>query len=184
MKRVLVVLGLTLVVAGVLIGCGSPNKGPSVASANGGTGKSTATPHPTASVDRQQQALNFARCMRAHGVDVPDPDPNGGGGIRINAGKGTRAKVEAAQQACKQYLPNGGEPPSLSPQEMEQLRKFAKCMRDHGINVADPDPANPGIRINGAGPGDPKFKAAQDACQSLMPGGPGGPGPKTDEANG
>src|SRR5215468_4760311 len=119
MKRALVVLGLTLVTAGVLVGCGGGGKGPGVATANGGTTTASASPHPTASVDREQQAIDFARCMRAHGVNVPDPDPGSGGGIRIQVPKGGKAKLDAAQEACKQYLPNGGTPPSLDPQQLE-----------------------------------------------------------------
>jgi hypothetical protein len=60
-----------------------------------------------------------------------------------------------------------------------QMEDYAKCMRSHGIKDF-PDPvANPGgqgasFQIN-AGPGsdldhnDPRFQAANQSCQSLMP---------------
>jgi hypothetical protein len=43
-------------------------------------------------------------------------------------------------------------------------------MRQHGINMPDPD-ANGGIDMTGAGvdPDGPKFKAAQQACQQYQP---------------
>ncbi|ALG13003.1 hypothetical protein [Kibdelosporangium phytohabitans] len=52
----------------------------------------------------------------------------------------------------------------------EQTRKFAKCMRDNGVDMPDPEP--------GGGFGDkqidrtsPAFQKAMDACKSLLPGG-------------
>jgi hypothetical protein len=56
-----------------------------------------------------QAAVKFARCMRKHGVKVPDPDPNapgiaiGGPGINPND-----PKVQKAIQACQKLLPKNG----------------------------------------------------------------------------
>ena len=54
---------------------------------------------------------------------------------------------------------------------------FAKCMRDKGINVPDPEPGGGPVRIGpgtGIDMGDPKFEQAQDACAKelgdLIPG--------------
>jgi hypothetical protein len=53
-----------------------------------------------------EAALRFARCMRSHGVNVPDPDPNapgiaiGGPGMNPND-----PKVQEAVQACQKLLP-------------------------------------------------------------------------------
>ncbi|MBO0868505.1 MAG: hypothetical protein J2P15_08060 [Micromonosporaceae bacterium] len=169
----LAMMAVGLVAAGALVGCGSRNREPGIATVAGASAAGSARPAPTVSEDRQQQAVDFARCMRAHGVDVPDPDP-GSGGISIQIqGGGDRSKVQAARQACQHYLPNGGEPPSLNPQQLENLRKFAQCMRQHGVNVADPDPANPAIRLpDGLSPNDPAFQAAQQACRSALGGAP------------
>jgi hypothetical protein len=63
------------------------------------------------------QALKFARCMRAHGIDMPDPQAQGGG-IRIGGPSGSRSSgpntldpkspaFQRAQNACKSFLPNG-----------------------------------------------------------------------------
>jgi hypothetical protein len=88
--------------------------------------------------------------------------------------------MDAAMNACKDKLPNGGTPPSMNPQQQEQLREFAQCMRDHGVNMPDPDPNSGALRItqSGAapafGPDDPTFKAAQQACQDKLPGANGG----------
>lgn len=144
-------------------------------------GKNSASAHPSASVDPQEQARQFAQCMRDHGVDVPDPDTAGGPGgpVKITA-SGPPEGMDAAMQACKDKLPNGGTPPSLDPQQQEQLRAYAQCMRDHGVDMPDPDP-NGRLTITGSGgtgpkmgPDDPTFKAADQACQDKLPGKNGG----------
>jgi hypothetical protein len=165
-----------------LAGCGGHGRKPGVATV-GGTGK--ANPSPTASVDPQTALLNFARCMREHGVDMPDPDSDGKVTIMASGGStsGNKTQVDAAQAACRQYMPNGGAPPSMSPEELDQLRKFAQCMREHGVQMADPDANNGGLSIAGGtgrtegSPGldkrqsldDPNFKAAQEACKDKLP---------------
>lgn len=169
---------LLVVLAAALAGCGRHPTNSGIASVSGATPGRTGAPSPTASVDRMQQALAYARCMRAHGVDMPDPVADNDGGIRITLGtKGkvdgsTQAKVQGAMNACKQYAPNGGNPPSMSPEDLAKARSFAACMRQHGFDMPDPDPnGGGGIRINNSrGPDDPTFKSAMQACQSLLPG--------------
>ena len=50
----------------------------------------------------------------------------------------TLAQMEAAQNACKKYAPEGGGR-NLTPAERvareEAVRRFAKCMREHGVNL-------------------------------------------------
>jgi hypothetical protein len=126
--------------------------------------------------------------MREHGVDMPDPETvggggggSGGGGVRITVTGAPGAGMDAAMNACKDKLPNGGTPPSMSPEQQEQLRAFAQCMRDHGVDMPDPDPNSGGLRISSSGgpafgPDDPTFKAAQEACQDKLPGALSGKG--------
>jgi hypothetical protein len=58
---------------------------------------------------QQQAFLDWAQCIRQHGVpDLPDPDFSGGGvRIAIHGGPGSQAAMQAAQQACKSKLPAG-----------------------------------------------------------------------------
>jgi hypothetical protein len=174
-------LALTLTVAA----CGGGGKANGVASLSGAN-KPTATTSPGGGNDRQM-ALAFARCMRQHGIDMPDPKFNGNGisqGFTARrGGKGPDdPKFKAAQQACNKYLPNGGQPTKPNPQEQQQLLQFARCMRQHGINMPDPKP-NGGIEVKG-GPGtvnpdSPTFKAAEQACQQYEP-----KGKKSTQSNG
>lgn len=174
------VLGLLLAVS--VAGCGKPSADNKVASA-GGQNTTTATSSAKADgLSNQERALKFGQCMRDNGVsDFPDPKVTDDGGISMDAPTGAdRQKVDAAMQKCKQYLPNGGEPPKLDPQHLEQERKLAQCMRENGFpNFPDPSDSGPQINSNsGVDPNDPKFQAAQQACAKYAPAPPAGKGPQ------
>jgi hypothetical protein len=111
---------------------------------------------------------DFAKCMREHGVEMPDPktSPDGKGmSIAIQGDGADQSKLEDAQKACKHLMPNGGEMKPPSAEELDKMRQQAKCMREHGINMPDPDPSGQGTRTIG-GPGDDpkKFEEAAKAC--------------------
>jgi hypothetical protein len=158
------VLALTLAVAA----CGGGGNSDGVASVGG---KATATTSPGGSSDPQQAALAYARCMRQHGVNLPDPQVSGDD-IDLGLPRGVNRddpRVRAAEQVCRTYLPDGGptvDPPT--PQMLQQTLAFARCMRQHSINIPDPKPGS-GIDARGANPNGPKFNAAQRACQPLLP---------------
>lgn len=141
------------------------------------------SPSSTSSAAREQQAevkfADFARCLREHGIEAEvATGPGGEGhGLKIK-GSGGPAKMEAAQKACKKYEP---EPQklNLSPQEKveraEAVEKFARCMREHGIEVhASSSEGHVSIQIHakpGAAPNpeSPAFQKAQSSCQKLLP---------------
>lgn len=169
--RKLVLLSTILL---AVTGCAAAtDAGDGVATAGGG-----ATPAPSASTGAGDgddgDGLKFAQCMRDEGLTwFQDPEP-GQRGVRIRVPQGQdKAKVDAAMEACKKFLPNGGEPPKLDAEALERGRQMAKCMRENGVpNFPDPGP-NGEIRIDGGklgvGPGDPEFEAAQKACARFMP---------------
>jgi hypothetical protein len=164
--RMGLVPGLLLVLALAVTACGGGGgKSDGVASLGD---KATATTSPGGSGDPQQAALAYARCMRQQGMNVPDPKPGGDVGLAVlpEGVNPDDPKFKAAQQACQQYAPDGGQPPKLNPQQQQQLLAFARCMRQQGINLPDPTPDG-GIDERGIGvdPDGPKFKAAGQACQ-------------------
>jgi hypothetical protein len=167
------VLALALAVAG----CGGGDKTDGVASLGGG--KATATTSPGGSSDPRQGALAYGRCMRQRGIDMPDPKIDAAGRVAQQLPPGVdpdTPRFKAANEACKQYAPDGGQPPKLTPQQQQQMVAFARCMRQHGMNIPDPKPDG-GIQVDGAkgvGPDDPKFQAAEQACQQYLPEGDGG----------
>ncbi|HEX8861131.1 MAG TPA: hypothetical protein VGC06_18975 [Actinomycetes bacterium] len=158
-----------------LTACAGGKQPDGVASLSG-SAKPTATTTAGGSGDPRQAALQFARCMREHGIDMPDPKFNGNGGISITVHAGGRGpkpddpKFKAAEQACQRFMPKGGQTRRPNPQQLQRALQFARCMRQHGIDVPDPG-ADGGIQIRGSGPDDPRFKAAQQACQQYAPDG-------------
>jgi len=152
--------------------CGDRDNSDGVASL-GGADKPTATTSPGGSSDPRRGALAYGRCMRQHGIDMPDPKIDAAGHVAQQLPPGVdpdTPRFKAAEQACQQYRPNGGQPPKLNPQQQQQLLAFARCMRQHGMNIPDPKPDG-GIQVHGAkgvGPNDPKFQAAEQACQQYQ----------------
>ena len=144
---------------------------PQVASAQTAKPKAS-TSASAAATDDPDAPLKFAQCMRAHGISW-FPDPNSGKtSIMIPKGQ-DHTKFDAAQEACKQYLPNGGDRPKPSAEELENARKMAQCMRENGIpNFPDPNPDG-GISIDpkklGASPDSPIWKRAEAACSQYAP---------------
>jgi hypothetical protein len=164
-------MGLVLGLLLALAACGGGDKGSGVASLGGG--KATPTTGAGGSQDERQAALNWARCVRQHGVNLPDPQLSGDGGIiqRFPRGVGKGPddpKFRAAEQACRQYQPDGGQPGRPSPQEQQEALAFARCMRQHGISMPDPQITAEGIVEQfptGVDRDDkPRLRAAEQAC--------------------
>jgi hypothetical protein len=121
--RLAVLVAMPALVLAVAACSDGGNNTDGVASLSGANKPTTTTSAgPASKQDAQQAALEFARCMRQHGIDMPDPDPNGGGIVVKRSARNGRnapepeddAKFKAAQQACQQYLPNAGKGPVLN----------------------------------------------------------------------
>ncbi len=105
-------------------------------------GSSGKPPSATAPSIAEQQ-LNYAVCMRAHGV--PNyPDPTTGSGINalpLNSGINIQSPAfRAAHEACAKLNPANSvpEPAESESQKLADL-KYAECMRAHGVpNYPDP----------------------------------------------
>ena len=188
-------LCLGLLLAFAAAGCGGSSGDDGIASASSAKPKpsATASQGKTDPKDVQAALLKFARCMRANGLpNFPDPKLGSDGGVGISLPDGVSPeKAEKVQQKCRQYLPNGGEPPKLDPKELERQRQFAKCMRANGVpDFPDPQP-NGSLKVqnkatggpnskggpvtSGIGPGNPTFDNALNACRKYQPkGGMGG----------
>jgi hypothetical protein len=163
-------VALTLIVAA----CGDDGNSNGVASltdtggtaTNGSSGSSGASPK-----ERQEAELKFAKCMRDHGVDMPDP-VNGRFELRVKPGN--QKQAGEAQRACQKYLQDAA--PRMSEEEQAKVREaaldYARCMREHGVDMPDPKFEEGGGMTLRMPPGtrddDPKFKDAQKACEPIM----------------
>jgi len=175
----------------LVAGCGSGAKTPTVAqlgsstSPTGSGGSSTGSgPANQSSGSPGSQAVAFSACVRAHGVpNFPDPKItiHGNGtsvAIGITPAISSNPHFKAAQQACMKLLKGGpGEEPNrpITPQEQSQYLKAAACIRSHGIpSFPDPTFSSGGVHLPktaGVNLHSPQVRAAEEACQSLIPGG-------------
>lgn len=184
--------GLLLLTA--LTACTANAGGPSgVATLESAAPNAETSAEPSASLDPEAARLAFAECMRDQGVDISDPDtapgPGGGGGFAFGTKDGDPEEFEAALDACDHFLEQAaGERREIDPEMQDRMLEFASCMREHGINMPDPN-TDGGIMIqrnddgtvnNGddtLDPSSPEFQEAQEACQPIL--GDDLPGPRT-----
>jgi hypothetical protein len=215
MKRpILGRLAIALFATAVLTACGSAAADDRevaslsttpAADATAGTGDTTGdTTDSTEPVDPSEAPLKYAECMREHGIDMPDPTVSDDGGVMIAVGGPTQVdgeagtdgpdpeEFEAANKDCQHFMDDavaGFDPPSEEDQKkmQEQALEFSKCMREHGIDMPDPQfsAEGGGLSVSIGGPDgsvpiddgpliDFNSKEFQDASEAC--GGPGGGG--------
>ena len=148
----------------------------------------------------EERLLAFAECMRENGVDFPDPVVEADGTVTFGFRPGGRAgaagfeevgrdpDLPAAQEACGGMLEGLAFGPGQGGADLIELQdtllEFAQCMRDHGVDMADPDLSRfgpggndddqPGGPFGAIDRDDPDFAAAFEVCQQQLPqaGGP------------
>lgn len=173
--RVFVIVVVVVVLSG---GC-SAGADPGGVASLGGRRAADATPRPEP--DDQEAYLAFARCMREQGVDMPDPEVGDGGRVemRMFAGGLSEAGMQAAHEACESHLPRSGRVGAGGGEGRTAMLAFARCMRDHGVDMPDPDPDTGGIVIRrddseapAFDPADESFQRAERECRHHL--GPAG----------
>ncbi|GAB3849757.1 hypothetical protein GCM10027610_073500 [Dactylosporangium cerinum] len=134
-----------------------------------------AKPKGGSSRDADNSYERFAACMREHGQDIPDRDPDSGN-VAITPPAANPGPWNSAMSACRQFLPNGGEAAVVDPQQLEGLRAYAVCMREHGVELTDPDPTTGKSQFGGRLANatrdqivnDPAYKSADAACEDRL----------------
>ena len=200
---------LTVLALTALLGaCGSGGGSNGVATlggenAAGADGNGSGSDEEPTEAETQEAFRKFAQCMREHGVDMPDPQFGDDGGVMINgtATAGSEEvdpkQFEASDKECRKHIEGVVDArrkeidPEQEQQMQEQALAFAKCMREHGIDMPDPQFESGGggrfaIALGtpdggGLDPNDPTFQDAQEACSEeagmeLPAGGKAGPG--------
>ena len=167
---------------------GSPSS--AGAGAAPGAGGSTSAGGATGSTS----AVAYSDCMRSHGVPkYPDPGSNGevpkGSAQQFGV---SNSQFQAAQSDCQHLLPSGGSlqqqaqqcfnagecPAALVQQLLTAQRRFAQCMRSHGVpNWPDPTVGSEGRPIFNLIPAGithsqehlPRITTTMTECQRLDP---------------
>jgi hypothetical protein len=109
------------------------------------------------SPDEMQDAmLEYAACMREHGIDMPDPEfTEEGGGFTVSqeageAGGGPGDEdFAAADEECGEIMEDiRSQMPDMDPAEVAELQDkllvMAQCMRDKGYDFPDPEVSSDG----------------------------------------
>lgn len=123
----------------------------------------------------EEARLAFMDCLRDKGVDVQIAPDGRGMAIRSEAlsaragsSAGPGGRTEDALGECRKQT--GWAPPEPSEAEKVEMRdralRFARCMREHGVDMPDPSPD--GLMTLRANPGSPTFRSAQRACDDGM----------------
>jgi len=128
------VVAVVVAAAVLLAGCASPGyQGKKVATLR--TGGNAATAEPARS--DEDKSRDYEKCMADHGVRFPKSEEEA-----RNFQPDEQAMREG-DEACRPLLPNGGQPPPLDAKQLDEMRQQAKCLREHGVDMPDPDPNNP-----------------------------------------
>lgn len=150
----------------------------------GGGGSSASSASMPSLSTLTSQALAYAKCMRSHGIPIfPDPTvqdsaTNKGVGFSLGSGIDQHSpQFQSAAKTCQKQTGFGHITAAQFQAGMNAALKFSECMRSHGIQNF-PDPVEHGGNIQiGPGPdsgidqNSAQFKAANKACQLLLPGG-------------
>jgi hypothetical protein len=124
--------------------------------------------------DFRKAALRHARCMREHGIDMPDPTFDRKVQMDVPQSASKQA-MQRAEDACSKYLEavRGPEPTAEQEREFrENALKHARCMREHGINLPDPTFSDGRVQMRlpaGLGPDNPRFQEAASKCSKYDP---------------
>jgi hypothetical protein len=131
-----------------------PVAGALLASACGGGGDGKSSTAAQASPDTWPR---YAKCLREHGVDMPDdPKKMPANGVTI---------TDKAQAACKGLAPQGKAIDMKDPATREKFTRVARCMRKHGIDMPDPNADGSNMPApNWDGGNKAKFDAAMKVC--------------------
>jgi hypothetical protein len=129
-------------------------------------------------LDQSQAEVEYAHCMRSHGV-TDFPDPSASGGFQLKGGPSsdlnpTNPTFQKAQAACQSIM---GANHGTSAQEAEdgaKLLQYAECMRSHGVpNFPDPFRHTDGgygfLFTPSLDQSSPTYLAADKACHNLLP---------------
>jgi hypothetical protein len=166
--------GLAAGLALALGGC-DRDSGGGIATARGAgaTGGVPASAGPSApATDPDERALQFARCLRDHGLDAPDPGE--GGPVKIRPGTTVdKKRLSAAYEACRPFAPpDSPKARGLTPAEVDQVRQFAVCLRDNGVpDWPDPEPDGSfgDDRAVIEAKKSPRLAEALRTCEHLLP---------------
>ena len=162
-NRLLILVG----VISLLVASCSANEPAGVASISGTT--STQAEGGTEDLD---PLLAFAVCMRENGLeDFEDPIVDSDGKVEFlsKAESETKDRFDAAFAVCGPLLDNtvlgASRDDAEAVEKLDALLELARCMRNAGIDMPDPDPSG---QFDEFDKESPEFEAAYEQCADLF----------------
>ncbi|MYW05684.1 hypothetical protein [Streptomyces sp. SID3343] len=116
-------------------------------------------------------AVSFTTCMRERGYDLKDPQFDDQGLPRIDEqGKRGEPQYEKARQECRKPLDAAVQAQGVQGKNTADLLPFTRCMREHGVDIADPTPEQGNaLRLDKQTMNSPAWKTSLDACRGQLP---------------
>ncbi|SMD09151.1 hypothetical protein [Kibdelosporangium aridum] len=127
---------------------------------------------PAKSEEISRTAVGFSQCMRDRGHQVPDPAFNEDGLPVFQEPEDERRTqgYQTDRQQCRQPLNDAMVAAGVPNQKgtPEQWLAFARCMREHGVDMPDPTPDNR-FTIEKNLYDSPAWQPAFEACDEHLP---------------
>lgn len=184
------IASLLIVLAVLASACSESDDTEAVASLEGTETEAPADgAEPASSNEEEAEAalLDFTQCMRAQGIEIGDPTMDANGNLQMPPIEletsseddmgAAMTEMDAAFAECDQHLQGavmGSPDPGADAEFEDAFIEYAGCMRDHGIDMPDPDFSADGgmmIDLGGGTPGDQdEFDAAHKECQPILAG--------------
>ncbi|MFG1920519.1 hypothetical protein [Cryptosporangium sp. NPDC048952] len=121
----------------------------------------------------QADIAKFTKCMRANGIpdfEAPTVTPPSGdepGHVESRLPKDVDQDV--VRKATEKCAP--GRPAKARPADVKKLKRYAKCMRENGVENFPTPSADGSLRLSKdeIDPESDEFKAAEEACEKYLP---------------
>lgn len=182
---------LLIIVALLASGCSDGDDTEAVASLEDTATEAPETAEAELSTEEEAEAamLDFTQCLREQGVDVGDPTMGADGNLQLPPIEVSgefdpeddpdvmMAQMDAVFAECDQHLAGitlGAPDPGANVAFEDAFVEYAGCMRDHGIDMPDPDFSGDGgmmIELGSPTAGDQaEFDAAHEECEPILAG--------------
>lgn len=125
-RRITMVAAATLLLAAATACSSDDSEGVPSAGGEGAPGADEAQ-------NSAEQLVAYDECMREHGVDMPEDGSGDTEDLDVDG-----ETLITAMEACEDLMPTGEL--ELDEETVEELRVWAECMRDEGVDVPDPGP--------------------------------------------
>lgn len=137
--------------------------------AGSGSGSGSGSSSQSDSGKADDAAVKERKCLREHGLKVPEPKPGEDSRGLTIGGDLSKEEMEKALKACagKSGAGAGG---GITQADKDKMLKHAQCMRKNGYNMPDPKfdgsmaqamPMPKGAELK-------KFESASKACEGIL----------------